>query len=1126
MKSFRVASLMLIVVISASLLFSCSYAMGELFQDERNDFWLILHLRDYATDMPISNTSITLTISTSREEVRFGPFLTNETGIVQFSISDALALISTENPVLKLEISNNYTLIKINEMFLEDLQYTGEYSQNHTRYVITKVTQLRDIFEISQIPLKIDNQTLSNRTFIEANLWVLKGKLIKISDSDPITGMRGILSVKPAVKAIIENETSDYERSYFFPLGYTVTIIHKPKSYAELTYPPLKVTVDENTTLINWMYHAAEAYTKFKNHEISDKIDFFNSSGFSLNREIEEYSAIKKLLHRVLDLYQKREYGSALGGARIARNKLNNLETWLSNLESFAVLTSIGIYLFVYGLASLIPALIFEDPMQNKPRLLSKVLIFSILILAFSLSHPSLKMTYAIIISRLIGSPTFSVDLPITISGCFILGSSIYFLITLLSIKKSPLTDLALQLGVRNLKRRTFRSILTLITITIIVFSSIVFVNVSVSRSTKVKSTWMGTTKQGVLIEPNIRYAPLSEYDVNWTRTQKWCKDLGYIEQIRSREPRGAAMMIRSGVISKGEPAIRAEIVAVDPEFMEKYYNLSRYVRGFYKEFLYGKKVAIVSSSFDIQINEYIPVGVDEILYTNVPIPLGIRTLGDFRVIGNFDPLALSKLTKIDGTPLFKDASNLVLIPIGAIEDPAICISEVTVILHEKFDPVEVAEEISYTLGVATVANRDGLARRIEWSLELSISGLIPFLVPLAITGLMVYNTMASVYEERKREFTTLATLGLDPKNTFKLFMVEGALLGLIGTLFGFIGSYIFVMILDLWRIEMPGLSISSTIWSISAILVALFTGITMTFLGSYIPAVRAQGLSLMGRVKKRRFVGELITEGETTSFTLPIRETVQNSEILYTYIRETLRKTKVSRIDEHSIKGEIFGDGSFSISFVISSSGGSVFIPFEIRGVREGEMLIPTIYFPTKYQVYGEIRDILRDLEEQMISFSAWKEMQLKLKVIREAPKKRKTLEEILEEIRNIISQIKDCDRKLKMLETQKDKISEEVYDEFRQKYVNLINGYSKRVRTMAIELEPHSRQLLKEIRKIEIEVERFTTAYNLGEISEEEYVKTCGPLQGRLTDLKRRLKEIEEIYEFLKMPSKTRTT
>jgi predicted nucleic acid-binding Zn-ribbon protein len=82
------------------------------------------------------------------------------------------------------------------------------------------------------------------------------------------------------------------------------------------------------------------------------------------------------------------------------------------------------------------------------------------------------------------------------------------------------------------------------------------------------------------------------------------------------------------------------------------------------------------------------------------------------------------------------------------------------------------------------------------------------------------------------------------------------------------------------------------------------------------------------------------------------------------------------------------------------------------------------------------------------------------------------------------------------------------------------MIEEKSKSLRTMTINLEPHHKEIQEEINKIEVEVERITTAYNLGEITEEEYVKTSGPPQQRLAELRERIAEMEEIFDFLKKP------
>ncbi|MEM2673989.1 MAG: FtsX-like permease family protein, partial [Candidatus Bathyarchaeia archaeon] len=366
-------------------------------------------------------------------------------------------------------------------------------------------------------------------------------------------------------------------------------------------------------------------------------------------------------------------------------------------------------------------------------------------------------------------------------------------------------------------------------------------------------------------------------------------------------------------------------------------------------------------------------------------------------------------------------------------------------------------------------------------------------------------------------ELFTLATLGLDPRNTFFVFIVETLLFGLLGTFIGFVGSYILTLI-------MPPLTTiptaSSTGWSVFTIFVALFTGVVMVFFGGYIPSVRAQGLSLMGRVKVRELVGEIISEGDNRLFILPIREVIQNSELLYDYLRELLSKMPSSLIDHHSIKSEIRGDGSFNISFVTLGSGQRVFIPCELRGERDKDIIVLSIVFPKAYGEYEAMRRILRDLEAQVIGFSTWRDMQLKMKIVREAPKKQKTIDETIDEIRGVIEQIKDSIKKIRILDAQKGKLTEEVYSEFRQKYLTILDEKFKILRSMTVGLEPYSSQIQDEIKKTNLEIERITIAYNLGEISEEEYIKICSPLQNKIAMLRSKLKEIEEIFEFLKKP------
>jgi len=1115
MKVTQVALSITLLALCVFLTIMPAQAVDVSQQEETVPVYLSIQVRDYNTGIAVANLSVVIDVNTDWGFKRISN-RTNETGVVQTFIGNiATANVPQAMLLYSVDLSENYTLIKVRDTFVEEIprlfRFQLQYSANHTIY--------------SGLGITLSNRVLTDKQYMEGTIWVLKGKLVRVLDRNLVTGTSQDLIVTPAILTNIPSNMSTFERLYFFPINYEVTIYHRTSIWSNIEteklkiddpVSPLIVKVDENTTLINWMYHAAVEYVERATYSMSREFEFLNSTGYPLDKELEEYNAIKSLWNRVLGLSEEGEYASALGGAEISYSKYLDLMKWLSNNKITAVFTAIGISLFAYGLGSLLSSFIFDEPSQNKIRLITKVLIFSLVMLMFSLSHPSLKITFAM----LIGSR--SVSLPLSLLGCFVIGTLTYFAMQLMSIRQKTMTDLALQLGVRSLKRRKSRTLLTLSTIIIIVSSAIVFVNISMSRETKFVEQWKGTNTSGVLVEPDTFMAPITEYDVNWTRLQQWCKELSYVESIRKQENLQEYSMSRTGFITIDEETYTVDIVCVDPSYMEKYYNMSRRITGFWNQFIEGEPVVIVPSDFNFLVNQAANLGVAEVIIG----PPETRTLGEFRVIGTFDPqTTFSDLIKIDNTPLFENPSEIVLVPLKSIKDSAFVISEVTILVNQGVNPVDVAQELAYTLAATTIANKDGVSQKIVWSTEFSVTGLIPYMPPLIIAGLMMYTTMVSVYEERRREFSTLATLGLDPRNTLQVFLVEALLLGLMGTFIGFFGSYLLGEGLTILSnvTATPGiaaLSVPPAHWSMPSILVALLTGVVMVFLGGYIPAIRARGISLMGREQKREMVGELITSGGITTLTLPIRESVQNGEMLYSYIRETIGKFKTSLVDPHSVKGELYRDGTFVVSFVSLADTSRVTMPCEIKGVREGDVLIPVIQFPVSYRSYERIRLMVRDLEQYMIGFSAWKEMQLKMTIIREAPRKVKTLEEIMAEIKEVVNQIKDSSKKLRILDGQKGKLSDEIYNEFREKYISMIEEKSKRIRAMSINLEPHHKQLHDEIGKIEVEVERITTSYNLSEITEEEYVKTCGPLQARLAELRNKVQEMEEIFEFLKKP------
>ena len=1117
MKSKRLMIPSLLFLALFSILMT-SYGVKGYEENETVEVWLTLSLKEYRTDIPVSNVSMSVTIyirwedewGDIREEIMEGSHVTDERGRFHIYLGNITPSNSIIPPrLIGISLSDNYTLIKVNDVFLEDTDFSAQCVLSNVEY--------------SDMWIRVDQEFSDSQVTIKADCWVLKGKTIVISDSDPITGEKSVISLKPAVKIASKNETAGeyYEGLYLAPLNYEILISYAPKGLVEYRYPPLRVPVNGNTSFINWMYYAAKSYINKKIASIGKEIKRLNSTGLPLNREVQEHGALKNLAIKILSLYSERKYSAALSGMKLFASRAIDLERWLGYLKLFAVIATACVSLFAYGVASLISNFIFEEPAKNKERLIIKIFLFALLIVLFSLTNPSSKITCIIIVENAIGSPVPVADAFTSLLGTFVIGALTYFLITLASIKRSSVSDIALQMSIRGLKRRPFRTILTLITITIVVSSSILFTNITFTRETRIKGSWPGTQISCLILRSDVT-TELDIYDVTWIKKQEFCSNISYIEAIKRYERSGRNTLIHTSVIYlNGKPRITT-VIGIDPSFMEKYYNFSTYVRGSWKEFASGDKVVLLPTNYDVTIGDYVMLGIDEKLSAPMMvIHLGVRNLGRFKVVGKFDPAQLSSLRKMDNSPFFNNEENTVLVPVGVIKDPTITISEVTVIMAPGFDPVDVAENIAYSLGVPVIANKDRVAVLVVWSLEISAVGFIQYLIPLIIASLMMYVTMASIYEERKRELFTLAVLGLDPRNTFFTFIGETLLFGLLGTFIGFFGSYIIAVLISFIS-NLFGITIliSYANWSIFTVFAAFFTGIVMVFLGGYIPAVRAQGLSLMGRVKTRELLGELISEEDNFVFILPIRESAQNGELLYEYTKETLRKMPPSLVDHHSIKGQLRRDGSFNVSFVATGSGQSVLIPCTLRSERNRDTLTLSIAFPKIYGNYEQIRRILRDLEAAMIGFSAWRDMQLKMKIVRETPKKQKTMDEILEEVKHVIEQIKGFNKKLRFLESQKGKLTEEIYNEFKQKYLKMLEEKFKILRSMTIGLEPYLSQIREEIKKTSLEIERISIAYNLGEINEEEYIKVCSPMQNKLNMLKSKLKELEEIFEFLKKP------
>ena len=97
------------------------------------------------------------------------------------------------------------------------------------------------------------------------------------------------------------------------------------------------------------------------------------------------------------------------------------------------------------------------------------------------------------------------------------------------------------------------------------------------------------------------------------------------------------------------------------------------------------------------------------------------------------------------------------------------------------------ADDLSRRFSVAMYAGeKDGVQLVVAANLS-SVSGAGQVAIPLAIAGLIIFNTMMGSIAERTREIHVYTSLGLAPIHVGALFVAEAMTYGLIGTVFGYI---------------------------------------------------------------------------------------------------------------------------------------------------------------------------------------------------------------------------------------------------------------------------------------------------------------------------------------------------
>lgn len=118
---------------------------------------------------------------------------------------------------------------------------------------------------------------------------------------------------------------------------------------------------------------------------------------------------------------------------------------------------------------------------------------------------------------------------------------------------------------------------------------------------------------------------------------------------------------------------------------------------------------------------------------------------------------------------------------------PGASLRSVTVRLADEAEVKAVGDELARRFALALFAGYDDGVRMLAAGNLTAVSGAGQVAIPLAIAGLIIFNTMMGSIAERKREIHVYTSLGLAPVHVGALFVAEAMTYGLIGAVFGYV---------------------------------------------------------------------------------------------------------------------------------------------------------------------------------------------------------------------------------------------------------------------------------------------------------------------------------------------------
>ena len=1033
-------------------------------------------VKDYFENNPLENITFSITLY-SRTSTTTINGITNSSGSTMINITDKFQ-ISYRIPVIvqSLKIYNStYVPIRVNNLLLEENNIVGEF------YPVTNVSEIT-----LKSPCRI--MRIRGKYIIEIIVSLANGTKVNITDYNPFTSTKEDLVITPALH-VIGSETT-YITQYIFPIGYPVLIKRTQGGWENR----FTVSKPNTTILVTKIITESQALTEIE--KIEDDVSWLSELGYPVENEEEQLKILRYLFNKAIVFLDDKKYESFNSIMWTFNTFKETLNTEINNLKNGLFLAFVSLILLIFGFTSVISLIFFEN---LKYKDLFKFLFFILLFLAIILFDPSSRVSIAYML-MLLGVNIFELDYLTIIASSILFGALAYFVYFFLSYYVKPSSKSAITIAIRYIKSKKLRTVLTILTLTLLSASAVLTVGVNIeSKLQEEQTTWNYSFEGGIII---FNIPPSKTDEILWIIKTLNLSDYSVV-RIESMDYECSGLLYQQNIM------YNVRVVGLNSTFFKKYLNYTSYLVG--KPIANDSYIVNIPSSYSsiIKSGETAEIWLMKLSEQTSDIVPYKKVISDAYIGGVYDENRLLRLFNISGEfilpiiyPIYIFVSEDVLPP----EDyPIKALIFSTNITSTKIDFLK---KVTKFLGI-TVYLSNG--KKFYKPTTITLKGLSSFLISIIFSAMLIMVTMYGTIEYEKNDLRTMAILGGSPKDIAHQILLEGMIMGFTATFIGCFSSPLLIYLFK--RLSLfVGTSTQEFYVTIDSIYVSLFVGLFSSIIGSYIPAIKMKEASLFNREERKVLSQEdLRIVKDEAVYLLPLRTSIFELNTIYTFLKDEIISPK------EILREEVGEDGLFRIYLSVTTPDGFP-ITMCLRTIKRKDDILLELAIPKEHRYYMKLSQTIRKIEEKILRYSEWKEKRIRYMLIRrERPKAVKPFNILLEEALNLLDKYNQIREKIERLNKIKHTVSPKTYKIYNEKYTKDLSKILTNIRAYSLRLEPYYKEMKDKVRELSTKIEEIDVAYKLGEISEARYHSEITPLRKQLEELNNTIAKIENIKRVL---------